>query len=104
MATRLTPPTLFLIALIYHDAITTKEESVITQRNSMATRKASFEDDETPQKRPRLLEGVKEQAPAAPTATVTCFDSLNNDCLVNILSFLPNEDMNNVSECKSKKQ
>jgi len=58
----------------------------------MSTRRKSSEtDNENPSKRQRLVE-----MGAAPTFAA-CFDDLNNDCLVLIMSFLPTEDMNTIA-------
>lgn len=63
----------------------------------MEKRKTSFQDDQNPQKRRCLLdEGVDA---AAPTAVTYSFDSLNNDCLVNVFSYLHIDDLNSVSLC-----
>lgn len=52
--------------------------------------------EENAQKRRRLLLQVGVPSSALAPAT---FDSLNNDCLVNILSYLYSEDMNNIAIC-----
>lgn len=46
--------------------------------------------EEPPRQRQRL-----EEAADAPAVTPTSLDSLNEDCLVQILSYLPTEDLNN---------
>lgn len=53
----------------------------------MTSRKAAFKDDETSNKRKRI-------AREADDHTRTSFESLNNDCVLQILSFLPVEDLN----------
>lgn len=58
----------------------------------MATRKLSFEDEENSANKRQRVEGI--QPPVAAS-----FDSLNNDCLVHIMSFLSNDDMNTLAVC-----
>jgi hypothetical protein len=38
----------------------------------------------------------------APEETTACFDDLNGDCLVNVLSCLPSDDMNSVAICSKR--
>jgi hypothetical protein len=63
----------------------------------MEKRKEIENREENAQKRRRLLlqVGVPSSALLAPAT----FDSLNNDCLVNILSYLYSEDMNSIAIC-----
>eukprot|EP00544_Gedaniella_sp_CCMP2646_P001597 CAMPEP_0202507142 /NCGR_PEP_ID=MMETSP1361-20130828/51568_1 /ASSEMBLY_ACC=CAM_ASM_000849 /TAXON_ID=210615 /ORGANISM="Staurosira complex sp., Strain CCMP2646" /LENGTH=136 /DNA_ID=CAMNT_0049141247 /DNA_START=195 /DNA_END=605 /DNA_ORIENTATION=- len=55
--------------------------------------------EECPQKRQRVSEGVNRHHDAVPTAAAldfnSSFESLNNDCLVNIFSYLSTDDLNN---------
>ena len=66
--------------------------------NIIRTRKLPFGEEENPaRKRRRLtLEGAFR---APPTTSSASFDSLNNDCLVHVLSFLTCDTMNIVAVC-----
>ena len=67
--------------------------------NIIRTRKLPFGEEENPaRKRRRLtLEGAFRAPP--PTSKCFLFDSLNNDCLVHVLSYLNYETMNVVAMC-----
>ena len=58
-------------------------------------RKKPVEADETERKR----RCVEEDDLSSVSSDTACFDALNDDCLVHILSFLPAEDMDSVAIC-----
>lgn len=67
----------------------------------MTTRKASFdrvdineEEDDRPVKRPRLSHGAFDYSPS--------LGSLNDDCLLQILSYLPADDLNSIAMCNRR--
>ena len=63
----------------------------------MEKRKALESEETTEKKRRRLTsEGVPDPT-SSPKSPPASFDSLNNDCLVNVLSCLSNEEMNNLA-------
>jgi len=67
-----------------------QEKSPSVLLDTMEMRKVPENGEEKANKRRRFEEG------AAPTVPY-CFDDLNNDCLVHIMSFLPSDDMNSVA-------
>ena len=66
----------------------------------MSARKEPPSGEESASKRRRVQEEQDyERENVAPASDTACFDDLNNDCLVHIMSFLPTEDMNTVAMC-----
>lgn len=61
-------------------------------KGKMALRKAVFDDQDRPSKRPRLDDDAsRDSAP--------CLYNLNDDCLVRILSYIPSNDLNSFAIC-----
>lgn len=83
---------LMLLLLLLRPLVSLRNKLIIMA----SRRKSGSSDGENPTKRQRVGPAAPSVAEPAPTPTA-CFRSLNNDCLVHILSFLETEEMNDAT-------
>lgn len=65
--------------------------------DTMTTRKVPHHGEENAKKHQRF--GGSHDIFGVPNDDTASFDELNNDCIIQILSYLPTEDINSVATC-----